>query len=169
MREIGTSWHLGKDTSSGGLEIGGFQTDGTGTVLPTKTFESLGEGFIGGILGKPLSSTILGQTVPSLGLLIKATATSDEIEILADGVVLVTQRVSSDDLYRELTGDPEALAAGGIAGVYRIGDCVAPRMLREVVFDGHRLAREIDSSDPAIAKPFAREGAAHRVEAPTVP
>jgi dimethylamine/trimethylamine dehydrogenase len=91
----------------------------------------------------------------------------DEIEIPAEGVVLVTQRLSSDDVYRQLVSDPEALAASGIAGVYRAGDCVAPRMLREVIFDGHRLAREIDSSDPATARPFAREGAAHRVEAPT--
>jgi dimethylamine/trimethylamine dehydrogenase len=90
-----------------------------------------------------------------------------EVELAADGVVLVTQRVSDDSLYRELVGDSEALAASGITGVYRIGDCVAPRMLREVIFDGHRLAREIDSSDPSRAKPYAREGALHRADALT--
>jgi dimethylamine/trimethylamine dehydrogenase len=91
----------------------------------------------------------------------------DTIEIETDAVLLVTQRVSNDDLYRALLGEPEALAASGIAAVYRVGDCVAPRMLREVVFDGHRLAREIDSSDPSLAKPFAREGATHRAESLT--
>jgi len=30
--------------------------------------------------------------------------------------------------------------------VFAIGDCVAPRLLADCVFDGHRLAREIDSA-----------------------
>jgi dimethylamine/trimethylamine dehydrogenase len=74
-----------------------------------------------------------------------------------DGVVLVTQQASDDALYRELTGDPEALAAAGIAAVYRIGDAVAPRLLSEAIFDGHRLAREIDSPDPETPLPYRRE------------
>jgi dimethylamine/trimethylamine dehydrogenase len=75
----------------------------------------------------------------------------------ADGLVLVTQQVSDDGLYRDLVGDPAALAASGIEAVYRIGDCVAPRMISEAIFDGHRLAREIDGDDPSIALPFDRE------------
>ena len=74
-----------------------------------------------------------------------------------DAVVLVTQQASDDGLYRELAGDPAALAAAGIGAVHRIGDAVAPRLLSEAVFDGHRLAREIDSPDPATPLPFRRE------------
>ena len=74
-----------------------------------------------------------------------------------DGVVLVTQQVSDDALYRELVGDPAALDAGGIESVYRIGDCAAPRMISEAIFDGHRMAREIDGPDPAVALAFDRE------------
>jgi dimethylamine/trimethylamine dehydrogenase len=74
-----------------------------------------------------------------------------------DSVVLVTQQVSDDELYRELVGDRAALDAADIEAVYRIGDCVAPRMISEAIFDGHRLAREIDSGDPAVALPFDRE------------
>ena len=74
-----------------------------------------------------------------------------------DGVVLVTQQVSNDAVYRELVADHESLEAAGIEAVYRIGDCVAPRMISEAIFDGHRLAREIDSPDPARALPFDRE------------
>jgi hypothetical protein len=69
--------------------------------------------------------------------------------IEADGVVLVTQRVSDDALFHQLDGD--------LPGVFRIGDCVAPRLLAESIFDGHRLAREIDSPDPEVALPFLRE------------
>ena len=75
----------------------------------------------------------------------------------ADGVVLVTQRVSDDHLYRELTSDRARLAAAGIEAVYRIGDCVAPRMISEAIFEGHRLAREIDGPHPDVPLPFERE------------
>jgi hypothetical protein len=30
-------------------------------------------------------------------------------------------------------------------------------MISEAIFDGHRLAREIDGTDPTIALPFDRE------------
>ena len=76
-----------------------------------------------------------------------------------DGVVLVTQQVSQDTLYRELAGDEAALAAAGIGGLYRIGDAVAPRMISEAIFDGHRLAREIDEEDPGQPAPYQRERA----------
>ena len=75
----------------------------------------------------------------------------------ADALVLVTQQVSDDALYHELVADPTALEANGIEAVYRIGDCVAPRMISEAIFDGHRLAREIDGPDPSIPLPFDRE------------
>jgi dimethylamine/trimethylamine dehydrogenase len=82
----------------------------------------------------------------------------DDVSVLpADSVVLVTQRLSNDGLYRELRADPEALEREGIEAVYRIGDCVAPRLIADCVFDGHRLAREIDSADPATPLPFIRE------------
>jgi dimethylamine/trimethylamine dehydrogenase len=41
--------------------------------------------------------------------------------------------------------------------VYRIGDCVSPRIPAEAIFDGHRLAREIDGEDPAVPLPYLRE------------
>ena len=71
--------------------------------------------------------------------------------------VLCTQRVSETALYRELEADPEALAAADIEGLYRIGDCVVPRIVAESIFEGHRLGREIDSPNPAEPLPFARE------------
>jgi len=76
-----------------------------------------------------------------------------------DGVVLVTQQASQDTLFRELASDETALAAAGISGLYRVGDAVAPRMISEAIFDGHRLAREIDGNDPARPAPYRRERA----------
>jgi dimethylamine/trimethylamine dehydrogenase len=75
----------------------------------------------------------------------------------ADAVVLTTQRVSDDELWRVLRRRQEEAAGQGIAGLYRIGDCVVPRLVADAIFDGHRLAREIDSDDPATPLPFIRE------------
>lgn len=82
---------------------------------------------------------------------------SRQVEWEADGVVLVTQRISNDELYRELEGQDDRLTTEGIAGLYRIGDCVVPRMIGESIFDGHRLAREIDTDNPAVPLPYIRE------------
>ena len=76
----------------------------------------------------------------------------DAFELACDGVVLTTQRLSSDALFRELVDDP-----GELEGVYAIGDCVAPRVIADAIWDGHRLAREIDTADPATPLPWKRE------------
>jgi dimethylamine/trimethylamine dehydrogenase len=81
----------------------------------------------------------------------------EPLELAADAVVLVTQRRSNEGLYVELQGDEAALASEGIEAVYRIGDCVAPRLIAEAIFDGHRLGREIDCDDPAVPLPYKRE------------
>jgi dimethylamine/trimethylamine dehydrogenase len=81
----------------------------------------------------------------------------EPFELEADAVVLVTQRVSDDALFHELRSDEPRLEAEGIEAVYRIGDCVAPQLIADVIFDGHRLAREIDSENPAVPLPFVRE------------
>ena len=61
-----------------------------------------------------------------------------EHEFAADAVVLVTQRLSDEALYRELKDSVgiDALEAEGITGFYRIGDCVAPRLIADAIFDG---------------------------------
>lgn len=75
----------------------------------------------------------------------------------ADAIVLVTQRESNAGIYEQLKADPERLEREEIEAVYRIGNCVAPRMPADSIFEGHRLAREIDSANPAVALPFLRE------------
>ena len=91
------------------------------------------------------------------GRLAARTEFGEPFELEADAVVLVTQRLSDDALFRELKADGEALADEGIEGLYRIGDCVAPRIMAEAIFDGHRLGREIDSENPALPLPYRRE------------
>ena len=81
----------------------------------------------------------------------------------ADAVVLVTQRISQDSLYRELAASrPRCSSRPGSKAVYRAGDCVAPRVLGDAIFDGHRLAREIDGAAPGRAAPLPARATARR-------
>lgn len=69
----------------------------------------------------------------------------------------MTQQLSRRELYDELVAQPDALTEAGISGVHLVGDAVAPRLLIDSIFDGHRLAREIESEDPMVALPWLRE------------
>ncbi|MGH3042499.1 MAG: FAD-dependent oxidoreductase, partial [Gaiellaceae bacterium] len=91
------------------------------------------------------------------GLVTATDEYGEPLELEADAVVLVTQRLSDDALYHELKAGEDSLAEEGIEALYRIGDCVAPRIIAEAIFDGHRLAREIDSENPAVPLPYRRE------------
>jgi dimethylamine/trimethylamine dehydrogenase len=75
----------------------------------------------------------------------------------ADSLVLVTERRSNGALYGALKGLVDERKDAGIGALWRIGDCVAPRLIADAIFDGHRLAREIDSPNPGVALPFAIE------------
>ena len=72
--------------------------------------------------------------------------------------MLVTSRVPDDTIYRELRDESSSLSKNGVESLYRIGDCFAPRLyVADAIFDGHRLAMEIDSENPAEALPYKRE------------
>jgi len=118
-----------------------------------------------------LEGTFLRQHLHELGIAVRpgvivrsvspdraagADQLGESVEIACDSVVMVTQRVSDAGLWDELAADPATTASAGIRGLYRIGDGVAPRMTAEAVFDGHRLAMEIDSVNPAVALPVNR-------------
>jgi len=85
-----------------------------------------------------------------------------EQEIAADEVVLVTARRSRDELYHELLQDWASSAREQAQPVYRVGDCAAPRLLADAIFDGHRLGRELDSPHPARPRAYQRERAVWR-------
>jgi dimethylamine/trimethylamine dehydrogenase len=47
----------------------------------------------------------------------------------------------------------------GVQALHAIGDGVAPRLLTDAIFDGHRLAREIDSDTASVPLAYLREEA----------
>jgi dimethylamine/trimethylamine dehydrogenase len=77
--------------------------------------------------------------------------------LAADTVLLCTARRSNDGLWRALKAREEAWAPAGITGIWRAGDCLAPRYLADAIFDGHRLGRELDGSDPQRPRAIIRE------------
>ncbi|HXY45600.1 MAG TPA: FAD-binding protein [Acidimicrobiales bacterium] len=103
-----------------------------------------------------MTETVLTALEP--GLAVGAGAFEAPLELAVDAVVLVTQRLPREGLYRQLAATPEeARLAAGVEGVYRVGDCVAPRVLGDAIFDGHRLGREIDGPHPDRPLPYLRE------------
>jgi dimethylamine/trimethylamine dehydrogenase len=96
---------------------------------------------------------------PVAGTLPRRQGTETE-DFACDTVVLCTSRHSNVSLYKALASRRGEWAAKGVAGVYRAGDCLAPRYIADVVFDGHRMGREIDSADPQRPRAIIRE---HRI------
>ncbi len=82
-RDLGVSWHGGKADETGAVNFASLGGNGLSSVLPKESVQSAGAGFIGGMLGIPLAATILGESIPSLGMLVKAVASSSEVEVLA--------------------------------------------------------------------------------------
>ena len=74
----------------------------------------------------------------------------------AVSLVTVTARRPNDELYYQLTSDPDALKESGIKSIQRIGDCRAPGIIAAAVHAGHRAAREMDAPDHGDV-PFRRE------------
>ncbi|MCH7882474.1 MAG: FAD-dependent oxidoreductase, partial [Proteobacteria bacterium] len=77
--------------------------------------------------------------------------------VAASSVVLVTSRRPNNELHLSLTEDPNRLADSGIASVIAIGDCLCPSTIASAVYEGHRVAREMDAPPENPDMPFRRE------------
>ncbi len=72
---------------------------------------------------------------------------------MCDGVVLVTNRISNDGLYRDLRGE-----VGTTFNSLRvIGDAEAPNIIAQAVFSGHLAAQEFEEDVTGDAPNFRRE------------
>ena len=96
-------------------------------------------------------------------------ASSEITEIECDTVVLATGRMANNALYDELRARHDEWAKNEINGIYQAGDCFAPRITADCVFDGHRIARELDEPDPQKQKPYKRERMVWGQPEPTFP
>jgi dimethylamine/trimethylamine dehydrogenase len=100
---------------------------------------------------------MLGRIEPGVAVTYEVWAPEREEEHKVDSVVLCTQRLSNSEIYHELNARKDDWEAAGIEQMHLVGDAAAPRLLPDVIFDGHRLGREIDSPNPTVPLPFIRE------------
>jgi dimethylamine/trimethylamine dehydrogenase len=77
--------------------------------------------------------------------------------VSCDTVILCTARESKTELYDGLVARKDRWADAGLKVVVRSGDCLAPRYLADAIFDGHRIAREIESDNPERPRAIIRE------------
>ena len=93
---------------------------------------------------------------PAPGMPLRRRGT-DVLELECDSLVLCTSRRSRAELWQVLRALKPRWPEFGLRGVHRVGDCLAPRYLADAVFDGHRLAREIEAPDPERPLSIRRE------------
>lgn len=75
----------------------------------------------------------------------------------AASVVMVTSRRPNNTLSIELQDESLDLKASGISSIISIGDCLNPATIAAAVYDGHRVAREMDTPPENPDMPFKRE------------
>ena len=65
--------------------------------------------------------------------------------VAADAVVLVTARIPTDGLYKEIAEkiESDAPGSGPAPTLHKIGDCDAPAIIAAAIYAGHRYAREL--------------------------
>lgn len=114
-RELGTSFHGGKDVGDGSLLIGGVQH----SSLTSLNVESLAAqtGLLGGALGSPLdvAEEIIGLSIPSFGVLFQALGTASNLNVLSSPHILTTDNEEAEISVGENIPYQSAVV-GGVAG-----------------------------------------------------
>jgi len=93
---------------------------------------------------------------PTLGKMPRRVGT-DTVELKFDSMVVVSARIPNDGIYKQLKTRQSEWEKNDIGGVYLAGDCYAPGLIAQAVFEGHRIAREFESSNPQRPQPWIRE------------
>ena len=122
-RELGTSWHGGAEVGDGDLILGGVQHNNLSS-LNVATIATA-SGLIGGALGHllPGAEELLGQSIPSFGILFQALATSSNVNVLSSPHILTTDNMEAEISVGQNIPYQSALvglggAAGGAAGSF---------------------------------------------------
>jgi dimethylamine/trimethylamine dehydrogenase len=100
-----------------------------------------------------LPHNILASLSPE-DVTVRHAISSAETSLPADAVVLVTERIPNDALYREIL---PSLAEGKLDSLRLIGDAEAPNIIAQAVYSGHLAAREFDEVVNPDETPFLRE------------
>ena len=104
-------------------------------------------------LGVRLYPQYLLEIIHEGGARLLHTVTGSGLDLEADAVILVTDRLPNNDLYKDLK---PALAAGVLDSLRVIGDAEAPNIIAQAIYAGHLAGREFDEI-PSVSTPFRIE------------
>ena len=88
---------------------------------------------------------------------ISCTYTGRRSSLACDSVLLVTSRLPSNSLAKDLLARQAEWSAHGILSVKAIGDALSPAAIAWATYAGHRYAEELEEPDLVDALPFRRE------------
>ena len=144
-RALGVSWHAASASDDGTVTLGGLQTGSVSSIDPATSLASAGAGAVAGVLGASLTSTLLGESVPSFGALVHAVATRGEVEVVASPHVMTldnketTLSIGVNIPYKSraasanpLTGSGEQIERRDLALTLKLTPHVAPAAADEV-------------------------------------
>ena len=89
--------------------------------------------------------------------LLRDTLQKRDLELAADGIIMVTSRLPEDGLHDALHTMLEDKPDANVRSLRRIGDCLAPGIIATAVYEGHRYARELGTEVDPVDVPFRRE------------
>ncbi|MEZ5674678.1 MAG: NAD(P)-binding protein [Thalassovita sp.] len=103
---------------------------------------------------------VLNRGVVEIGadhVVTNCTYTDQLTPVACDAVVMVSSRIETNGVYRDLKDRQVEWADAGIKTVQIIGDANAPGPIAWATYAGHRYARELDGDNIGDALPFRRE------------
>jgi general secretion pathway protein D len=95
-RDLGASWHAGKEVGDGDLIIGGVQHGNLSSLNVASVASATG--LIGGALGHilPGAQELLGTSIPSFGILFQALANTSNLDVLSSPHILTTDNEEAE-------------------------------------------------------------------------
>ena len=154
-RNLGTSWHGGAEVGSGDLVLGGVQTKDLSSLNVASI--ATATGLIGGALGHllPGAEQLLGQSIPSFGVLLNAVATTDNVTTLSSPHLLTTDNEEAEIEVGQNIPYQSAIVGGAFGGAAQQGGSnffPTQSIQRQDVELNLKLTPQINASDKVKLK-----------------
>ena len=145
--DLGASFHGGDTLDDGSVIVGGLQTPDLQSIFPATLAGS--SGLLGGLIGPllPGAEELIGTSIPSVGILFQAVATSSNVNVLSSPHLLTTDNEEAEISVGQNIPYQSTLGAGipvtGQTGALPI----APSVQRQDVALTLKITPQINASD----------------------
>lgn len=152
---LGSSWHAGAEVGDGDLILGGVQTKDLSSLNVASIANATG--LIGGALGHllPGAEQLLGQSIPSFGVLLNAVATTDNVTVLSSPHILTTDNEEAEIEVGQNIPYQSAIVGGAFGGAAQQGGSnffPTQSIQRQDVELNLKLTPQINASDKVKLK-----------------